>query len=247
MTLPKHRYDSTAARHYSAYRPPLHTTIVTEALAGQQFQCGADIGCGTGWSTIALKRSVRDAIGYDCSNSMIAVAREAEGIEYCIGEATHLPVVNRTFDLVSLAGVLPYLGKSALVPELLRICKPGATILIYDFLVVMEPLEQCFDTNFASYSAMKDNYDHSTNLSDDASFDKISRVSKRVSFTVDPSAASHLLLSGKHRLECLSSYFDLADPIPAVQAVLQEVGPHFFLEADVWWATYSVRPKSYNA
>jgi hypothetical protein len=43
------RYDSTSARHYAAFRPPLHSLILERVIGpSESFQVGLDIGCGTG-------------------------------------------------------------------------------------------------------------------------------------------------------------------------------------------------------
>ncbi len=58
-------YDDQIARHYAAYRPPLHQLIINEALENQLFEVGLDIGCGTGCSAIALADRCRQVFGVD--------------------------------------------------------------------------------------------------------------------------------------------------------------------------------------
>src|SRR5690625_4484968 len=66
------RYDANAAAHYAAYRPPLHAMILGRVLTGNaSFDIGLDIGCGTGYSAVALAKYCKFVYGIDPSPSML--------------------------------------------------------------------------------------------------------------------------------------------------------------------------------
>lgn len=57
-------YDEAIAYHYNAYRPPLHEVILSQVLGkDERFQNGLDIGCGTGYSAIALAKYCSQVYG----------------------------------------------------------------------------------------------------------------------------------------------------------------------------------------
>jgi len=239
MPAPSHEYGSVAARHYSAYRPPLHQMIVDEALKDQRCQTALDVGCGTGHSTIALKKFSRRVIGVDSSPAMLAAATQLDNTEYLLGTATDLPLAAQTIDLVSLAGVLPYLDKAALIQELIRVCRPLALVLPYDFRITMKPLKELFEID---HGAAQDLYDHAENFDDQGSFDSVATATKRVSFNITSAAASHLLLSSERRFELLAKQFDTATPFSRVQKTISEAIPRITLEATIWFTLYKLRP-----
>lgn len=57
-------YNLVTARHYAAYRPPLHASILALGLRDDElFREALDVGCGTGSSTHALGRWCDRVIG----------------------------------------------------------------------------------------------------------------------------------------------------------------------------------------
>lgn len=83
LTLVTERYDTLAAHHYAAFRPPLHTRILERVIhPGESFQTGLDVGCGTGHSTLALRRHCAHVIGLDPSQAMLDAAQAHAGITY---------------------------------------------------------------------------------------------------------------------------------------------------------------------
>lgn len=238
MHAPSDKYGSVAAHHYSAYRPPLHQMIVDEALKDQRSQTALDVGCGTGHSTIVLKKVSRRVIGVDSSQAMLAAATQSNSIEYRLGTATNLPISDQTIDLVSFAGVLPYLDKTAVIQELGRVCRPSALVLPYDFRIRMQPLKELFEVDFGTAQSK---YDHAENFSNYRSFDTIVASTKRVSLDITPAAASHLILSCERRFKFLAEYFCMADPFSHVQKTISEALPRIPLEATIWFSLYRLR------
>lgn len=73
------KYDRAIATHYSAYRPPLHDIILEYVLLENEiFSVGLDVGCGTGYSAIALTKYCSQVHGIEPSSSMLQEAIEDE-------------------------------------------------------------------------------------------------------------------------------------------------------------------------
>jgi len=76
-------YDRITAEHYAAYRPPLHQLILSKCLnENQNFASGLDVGCGTGFSTIALSSFCKKVIGIDPATEMLVRAIDADNVSY---------------------------------------------------------------------------------------------------------------------------------------------------------------------
>ncbi|MFN9716278.1 MAG: hypothetical protein ACK57G_21050 [Planctomycetota bacterium] len=102
------RYDSTAAKHYAAFRPPLHSLILDRVMRpDESFQVGLD------------------------------VAQQHPKITYLQGSGDALgQLVAEAIDVVTFAGSLFYVKTERLRRELVRACPPGASIVVYDFEVL---------------------------------------------------------------------------------------------------------------
>src|SRR5262245_57778443 len=91
-----------------------------------------DLACGFGFYTRLLKqRGAMQVIGVDISPEMVRLARAKEqeeptGVEYCVGDATALPVLG-AFDLVTAVYLLNYATSK---DEMLDMCRSA-----YDNLV----------------------------------------------------------------------------------------------------------------
>src|ERR1044071_950921 len=85
------RYDEVAAAHYAAYRPPLHRIILDRVLSGGEwFSLGLDVGCGTGYSAVALAGHCTRVYAIDPSSSMLANAAANESVIYIGGTAERI-------------------------------------------------------------------------------------------------------------------------------------------------------------
>jgi arsenite methyltransferase len=107
-----------------------------------------DIGCGAGMDLLlSAKRAGPDghAIGVDMTEAMIERARqsaEAAGlrqIEAHKGDATALPIADRSIDVVSSNGVLNLVPeKHQAFGEIVRVLKPGGRLHLADIALDVE-------------------------------------------------------------------------------------------------------------
>lgn len=130
-------FDSqSAAERYIKGRPYFHPLIIRrikEVLSiTEPLSSALDVGCGTGLSTLALKEVSRSAIGVDASAEMIALAPEADGVEYFVARAEKLPFDEGTFDLITLSQVFHWLERDKFLAEAHRVLRPSAWLVAYD-------------------------------------------------------------------------------------------------------------------
>lgn len=197
------RYDTTAAGHYAAYRPPLHPVIL-ERLVGssEAFGSGLDVGCGTGISSVALARHCRSVTGIDPSTPMLERALAHPRVSYRTGTGSapgHLP--GSPFDVVAFAGSLSYTKSEALRRGLLGLCRDGAPWLVYDFEILLDPILEALGVVLRPGAS---DYDHSLDLSDWEGFETEIRGRDRVRLELRSTEMAHLLLSDSNRHDALA-------------------------------------------
>jgi ubiquinone/menaquinone biosynthesis C-methylase UbiE len=99
-----------------------------------------DAGCGSGRNISILSARVREIVGVDYSDQMLARAKEkiiAEGLSNARllqADITKLQFAPDTFDKVICASVLQYLDDAdceQALKELVRVCKPGGKLVIH--------------------------------------------------------------------------------------------------------------------
>lgn len=102
----------------------------------------ADVGTGTGVLAIELARAGLDVIAVDHASRMLeAAARNATAagvaarIDFRVGDATELPLVDGEVDAVFAHMVLQYLARpqDALV-QMARVLRPGGRVVLVDFV-----------------------------------------------------------------------------------------------------------------
>ena len=93
-----------------------------------------DAGCGTGRLLSLLKdRNSHSVIGVDSSHAMLERIPELDGVETRHGSCTALPVPDASIDCAVSSFVLSYISDlDAFADELLRVTRPGATVLLSD-------------------------------------------------------------------------------------------------------------------
>ena len=111
-------------------------------------EAALDIGCGAGMDLLLLARRVGptgEAIGVDMTDLMVERARQsaqATGlaqVEVRKGDATALPVSDRSIDVVSSNGVLNLVPeKERAFAEILRVLRPGGRLHLADIALDVE-------------------------------------------------------------------------------------------------------------
>ena len=114
--------------------------LLPERPRGQKYELLMDLGTGTGRALELLASRVEQAIGIDCSHSMLEYARSrlnGKGLEHCQirqGDVTALSYGDEIADLVLLHQVLHYLVEpQKAVREAGRLLQTGGQLLIVDF------------------------------------------------------------------------------------------------------------------
>lgn len=231
-----HSYGEVAAQHYAAYRPPLHGLILREALDDMRVDWALDFGCGTGQSSLALADYANKVIGIDNSADMLAKATPHARISYRLGHEGEIPASDGSIELITMAGVLPYLDRNVLIPELRRIAATNAVLLTYDFKVDLTPLLQLFpDADLRSSSG----YDHRTDMRGADIMRITDRHSSTMDFELNGVQATHLVLANEDRFRKLSCQANVDADL--VSKVLNKKGVSGFegrLSAAVNWTLH---------
>ena len=96
---------------------------------------------------------------------MLAQAAPHPGVEYRLQQGANLVFPDRWFDVVTLAGSLNYCKSQLLLDEIVRVCRPGALVVVYDFnLDYTDVAEKLF--GLPEPAVHPNSYDHAINLSD---------------------------------------------------------------------------------
>jgi SAM-dependent methyltransferase len=236
------RYDSFSAKHYSAFRPPLHSLILGRLIHhNESFQAGLDIGCGTGYSAVALTKYCERVLALDPSQPMLDKAQEHPRITYTRGsgdELSQLPL--QAFDIVTFAGSLFYTKTERLRKGLVRVCKPGASVLVYDFEVHLNDLVAEVRANCPQVAS---DYNAAVNLSDWAEFVAETCSSDRVQLAVSEEEIAHLLLADSKRYDALARCFPEGDVFGSLVNYFRQRSKNVQLDADIYFARYRVSEK----
>ena len=104
-----------------------------------------EVGCGTGHFTRWMAEKGLDTVGLDASQPMLMEARRYDGSQYLLGDALHLPVADRSFDLVALITTLEFVPDPArALAEAARVARQGILLGVlnrYSLLTLRESSE----------------------------------------------------------------------------------------------------------
>lgn len=232
------QYNQAIATHYAAYRPPLHQMILGRVISEKEtFHQGLDVGCGTGYSAVALAPYCHHVYGVEPSASMLSEAMPHERVTYLKGTGEALALPDSSVDVVTFAGALFYAKSDALITELQRVCSRDAWVIPYDFEIVLDDVLQQF--GFRPEEATP-GYDHTVNFSDIAAFTEIVVASEHVSLGATASEIAHIVLSDLQRYEAFVEKFGTSDPYPALTSALEETGVDHVLKANIYFAKYQL-------
>lgn len=123
------------ARGYARARPDYHPQAVTVAARllelDRPVETAADLGCGTGMSTRALRAIAAHVIGFDVSHPMLLAAEALPGVSYARAAAEQLPLQSQSCDLVAAAAAFHWFDQTATLAEVRRVVRPGGALLAY--------------------------------------------------------------------------------------------------------------------
>lgn len=197
-------YDSFTARCYAAYRPPLHGRLLGSCLPKRGGR-GLDIGCGTGHSTRALRAYCDEVVGLEPSAAMLHSALPAPGVAYRLQRGERLRFPDRAFDVVTLAGSWYYAQSPDLLAEIVRVGRPGAYIVVYDFAANLQP----FCAGLPGQPAGRGDYDPTLNFTHTPhpAVRLSSFRSERIPVEMDVRSLSWLICSEADRVGGLTAHF----------------------------------------
>lgn len=119
---------------------------VLKAVNPQPSQTILDLAAGTGSSSIVFAKEGVKVIASDFSEGMLAVGRKRHPeLEFVYADATKLPFKDASVDAVTISFGLRNVNepKTAL-KEMLRVLKPGGTVVICEFSQVSVPVIRSF-------------------------------------------------------------------------------------------------------
>jgi ubiquinone/menaquinone biosynthesis C-methylase UbiE len=118
--------------------------LLDELLELQGDERVLDVGAGTGAFSFAVAPYVREVVAVEQDEELAARARAdaPPNMEILTGDGEHLALEPFSFDLVGCLRVLHHTRRPELmVAELVRMTRPGGTILVADQLAPVDPLE----------------------------------------------------------------------------------------------------------
>lgn len=128
--------SKAAAGRYVAGRPYYHPIVIARIrkflALDEPLARALDVGCGTGFSTIALKEIAREIIGVDASAAMVALAQKDARIEYFVASAERLPFADDEFDLLTISQAFHWLDREKFLGEAARVLRAGGWLVVYD-------------------------------------------------------------------------------------------------------------------
>jgi len=232
------QYNQAIAFHYSSYRPPLHGMILEHVFSNKEvFSKGLDVGCGTGYSAVALAKYCLHVYGVEPGQSMLEEAKPYKNITYQQGTGEKLPLTDKSVDVVTFAGSLYYTKSDLLIKELKRVCRKPALVIPYDFKVLLDDvLLQCG----INLEKTESDYDHEVNFSDSADFIEIITGNEQINLEVTATELAHILLSSSHCYEAFVEKYNVADPFPVLVKELERIKEQHYLKANIYFSKYKL-------
>jgi SAM-dependent methyltransferase len=112
-----------------------------------------DVACGAGHAAEQVAPHVRQVVGVDLTPELLALGAtrmEEAGIANVLfqeGDATSLPFVDASFDLVFCRTAVHHFPDPAVVvAEMARVCRPGGRVAIADLIVLDADVRDTYDT-----------------------------------------------------------------------------------------------------
>ena len=230
-------YSNTVAKHYAAFRPALHQVILRRLVRpNERFRIGLDVGCGTGYSAVALAEYCDRVFGLDPNQPMLDKAAAHPKISYVNGCGDDMSDFGLDqFDVVSFAGSLSYTKTSKMKSELLKTLATGGVVLVYDFQVLIDELIASLGVFCRSAASA---YNHAENLFDWPEFTSEIVGTDRVLLQLSAQEAAHILLASSDRYRLFQELFPNTDPFCGLFDYMQQQGGEQQLNADIYFARH---------
>lgn len=239
------KYDEATANHYSAYRPPLHKMILKKVISiNEKFGNGLDIGCGTGYSAIALAKYCSHVYGIEPSKSMLKEAISHENISYLQGSGDSLPVPDNSINIVTFAGSLFYTKSNELIKELGRVCLDKSVIIIYDFRILLDDILNHF--NIVPSNTFS-NYDYEVNFNDHAHFTNIIAHKEQINLTIGAENLAHIMLGDSNIYSAFVKKYNVTDPFQVLVKELKTVNTEWALKVNIYFSKYQINLRENGA
>lgn len=104
--------------------------------------CVLELGCGSGWLTLAMAQRGAHAVGIDISEKALAVGRRyydsirsmvSGSVEYRAADLNALRLDGETYDVIAVKGTLHHLVEmQQVIDEIYRALKPGGLLWVSD-------------------------------------------------------------------------------------------------------------------
>jgi ubiquinone/menaquinone biosynthesis C-methylase UbiE len=234
-------YHTDIARHYHAYRPPLHQVILAKCLKpGTLYGNGLDIGSGTGQSSITLAGFSGNVTGIEPNGEMLGQAISYPGVSYLHFDGKKLPFENRSFDVVTFAGSLFYARSQGMLNEVVRVCQPNAVVIVYDFEVLFQQLPFGFDLPVEAVD-----YDHRASFSgfEMNGLRETDSFANDYQLTVSAENLAHLLLSARSFYDYFTDRYRVKKPHTPLVEELRKSSVLNTIEARLYATVYEVGSK----
>ncbi len=138
-----------AASDYHGAGPDLAAMV--EVASPREDERVLDVGCGAGHTALAFAPHVRDVVGIDLTEAMLAQARELaerRGIANLRcerGDAMALPYPDASFDLVTCRQCAHHFERpEAALQEAARVLRPGGRLVLVDSVAPEDPAQDTF-------------------------------------------------------------------------------------------------------
>ncbi|MDR0285544.1 MAG: class I SAM-dependent methyltransferase [Propionibacteriaceae bacterium] len=118
---------------------------VAEALCPKPEEVILDLAAGTGASSLPIARAGATVVATDLTEAMVAEGRRRHpNRRFVVGDALRLPYGDGVFDAATISfGLRNVRDPNAVLLELLRVVRPGGTLVVCEFSTPTNALVRC--------------------------------------------------------------------------------------------------------
>jgi len=125
-----------AAKRYKTGRPNFHSQVVEKIKSklglDEKLNLCLDVACGTGLLTEALLGISEKVIGLDNSEGMLSQVNENKNIDYILGQAEDLSIVQGFVDLITVSSAFHWFDQGAFLKSSYEKLNRGRYIVIHN-------------------------------------------------------------------------------------------------------------------